>query len=282
MKRFWLLMMLSALFISCSQELTPKGNLVITSTGLPAGETVQVTVTGPNGFSDEIVLSGTDSFTLDDVLPGTYTVTTETIDGFRDVAPLTTTVTNTSSKEVTLAFAEKNGSLKVNVAGKVGATPAVVTVRGPLPATTEQSLSFTANGAQTLSALKPGNYEIVAGAVALHSTPANQTVEVKDAQEASSTLTYVALANLNITVSGIGQTPLNAGSFTLTGPNSFSQTTTNANATFNFVDLQPGAYTLTIVNPTNHDLIGAPSPRTLNLTGAQTATETIIFEEIQP
>jgi hypothetical protein len=64
MKRFWLLAALSAMFISCSQELTPKGDLTVSSVGLPATESVQVTITGPNGFSDQITLNGSDSVTL--------------------------------------------------------------------------------------------------------------------------------------------------------------------------------------------------------------------------
>jgi hypothetical protein len=280
MKQFWLLTMLLTLFISCSQELVPKGDLTLITTGLPAAKTVQVTVAGPNGLSNDITLTGFDSFTLEGLPPGTYSVVSETVAGFRDVGTLTTVVTNTGNSIVTLNFVQEVGVLNITVLGKVGVTPANVTVRGPLPATTEQRLSFDNNGSKTVNNLEIGDYKIVAEAIDTHTTPVAQTVKVKNAQITSATLTYVPLVNLNIVMSGINAFN-NLGNFTLTGPNSFSESRVNANSTFNFKDLQLGIYTLTIVNPAIHDLIGSQSPRTLNLkVSAGTVTEEVKFNLI--
>jgi uncharacterized surface anchored protein len=177
-----------------------------------------------------------------------------------------------------LTFAALAGSLNVTVGGKVGATPAVVTVRGPLPATTERTLSFAANGSQSLSSLQPGNYEIVAGAVAGHTAPAAQTVEIKDQQTSSVSLNYLALGNLNVVVKGTpGQNPA-VGSFTVTGPDGFSQTRTNADTTFSFTDLKPGDYSISVVAPSGFaSSVDTTSP--FSIAGGQTRIVTVDYSQ---
>jgi hypothetical protein len=289
MKRFWLLTTLAALCMSCSQELTPKGDLNVVGQGLPATQNAQVTITGPNGFNSQITLNGADSFALDGLPPGAYSVDPADVPGFRAVDTTTATVTNTGKTQVTLVFTRQSGVLNVTVAGLLEATPAVITVRGPAPSTTEQTLAFTTNGVRALGDLQPGRYAVVPATVPNHAAPTAQTVDVQDAQTSSVTLTYVPMINLEIVVNGMNPRVAagDVGSFTLTGPNNFSRTETNDNQTFDFDGLLPGTYTLTIDAPANHDLLELLSPRTLTLNPPsnatqQTATEQITYRPIIP
>jgi Regulator of chromosome condensation (RCC1) repeat len=107
MKQFWLLMFLVIPFVSCSQELTPKGSLTVSSLGLPEQKMVQVTVTGPDEFSDEITLNGSDRLMLDNLTPGSYVINPESVIGLGRADSATSTVINSRNSVVTLKFVVK-------------------------------------------------------------------------------------------------------------------------------------------------------------------------------
>ncbi|HET6765441.1 MAG TPA: hypothetical protein VFH27_17265 [Longimicrobiaceae bacterium] len=185
-----------------------RGSLEVSVTGLPAGTSANVTVTGPGNFTRTVSASTT----IADLAPGTYTVTAAQVGasatGFAvPVGSQTVSVAAGGKATATVAYQSLASSLSLAISGvKAGLTP-TLTVTGPAGFT--QTLS--ASG--TLFGLAPGVYTVVAGGVAsadstFQGRPYRQTVVVSGDGAASAPVAYqsVGPAALDLVVDGINIT----------------------------------------------------------------------------
>ena len=166
--------------------------LALTVTGLPAGATAAVAVTGPAGFSR----ASTGSASYDLLEPGTYIVAAADVQvsGTTFHAVQTTqTVTlaaSTTPAAITVAYAAGAGSLTVTITGLPAGTAPLVGVRGP------GGFSVNLTEAASLGGLAPGSYTIgaaprpTADGQAIYSAPGTQTVTVTAGQGAAVTVAY--------------------------------------------------------------------------------------------
>ncbi|HET6764854.1 MAG TPA: hypothetical protein VFH27_14315, partial [Longimicrobiaceae bacterium] len=182
-----------------------RGSLEVSVTGLPAGTSANVTVTGPGNFTRTVSASTT----LGDLAPGTYTVTAAQLGvnaaGFAvPVSTQSVGVAAGSKATVTVAYQSLASSLSLPVHGvKAGLAP-TLTVTGPA------GFTLTTPGGATLFGLAPGVYTVVAGGVAsadstFQGLPYRQKVTVSGDEAASAPVTYhtVGPAGLDLVVDGM-------------------------------------------------------------------------------
>jgi hypothetical protein len=164
-----------------------------------------------------------------------------------------------------------NGSLALEVTGLPDGVQGEVTVVGP------GGFSRSVGESQTLSALGPGSYVVAAADVtdgnALYlPAPASQSVTVSGGETADAAVVYaLATPSLAITVAG-----LPAGvdaAISVSGPGGYSRSVT---ASETLTGLAPGQYTVTALPVSNgsDQYTPTPSTRTVNVTGAASATVT--------
>ena len=240
------------------------GVLAVTVSGLPTGATGSVTIAGPGGFSQQI--STTQSIT--GLLPGAYTIAATSVSaGGFGYAPITANQTATvvagATASASVAYLSADGDLAVSLIGLPSGTTPTVTVTGP------GGFARTVTSAQLLTALAPGIYTVstttvASGGISYAPSLATQTVNVVAGSTASATITFALVApltgSLSISLSGL---PTGVGgSVTVTGPGSFSQTFTGAQA---LSGLTLGSYTITAQNVTSAGITYAPAPSTQNL-----------------
>jgi glucose/arabinose dehydrogenase len=133
------------------------------------------------------------------------------------------------------------GSLVVTMAGlPFGVTPSV-TVTGP------HAFSVVLTAADTLTALRPGSYTIVApsvtsGGVLYSATPQTQTITVPSGTVAMANAITYAIASGRLVVTVVGLPGGAQAGVVVTGPNGYTRTVT---ATEQIDLLQPGACTVT-------------------------------------
>lgn len=153
-------------------------------------------------------------------------------------------------------------AIAISVTGLPAGAAASITISNGL------GYTQTVTGAGTYVVPAAGTY-FVTGAMVTHNNQAysvssvtpSGTVVVGANSVGSATVNYVnATTMLSVTVSGVvgGGTP----SFTITGPNGFSQTVTQSNGTANYVVPGAGTYTVTpAVNPTLNSYVHtSPAP----------------------
>jgi hypothetical protein len=182
-----------------------KGSLEVAVTGLPAGTSAAVTVTGPGGFSRSVGASST----LSELTPGTYTVAAAQVgagaDGFAvEQASQTATVSAGATASVQVAYQTVKSSLSLALTGVPASAQASVTVTGP------GGFSRTVTGAGALFGLAPGSYTVIAGGAATADStyqgrPYRQTVTVDGSGAASVSLAYASVgpAALDLSVDGM-------------------------------------------------------------------------------
>jgi hypothetical protein len=201
------LVLLLGLALGCGDEPSglSTGNLYVTVTGLPAGSSANLLVSGPGGYSQ--ALTGTQ--TLTSLAPGTYTVAASSVSvglATYSGAPASQTVAvGNSTATASVVYATGLGALSINIVGLGTSADANVSVTGPN--------GYTRNVAatETLQALIPGTYTVAAQNVVAsggtpHSpSPATQDVAVSPGSTATTTVTYAPPSSgaLNLTIAGL-------------------------------------------------------------------------------
>ncbi len=168
------------------------GSLAVSVSGVPAGASATVTVTGPGGYSRQVSATQT----LTGLVPGSYTVAAAPLSawGFSysaSPASQSRTVVANSSVSAAVAYAASSATLAVTVNGLPAGTNASVTVTGGL-------VSQVLTGSQSLTGLLGGVFTITAanvtsGSVTYAPSPATQTQTAILGSAVTATVTYTAV-----------------------------------------------------------------------------------------
>ncbi len=166
------------------------GSLQVAVSGLPAGTSASVLVSGPDSYSRAL----TASTTISNLDPGAYTVTAANVQAGANIyaaTPLSQTlqVTAGDATSASIGYAIVPGRLTITVTGLPAGAAAAVTVTGP------GGYSTNVTATTTLNALAPGTYTVVAAAVDVTGTtftpaPASQDRTVSSTTPAAATVTY--------------------------------------------------------------------------------------------
>jgi poly(3-hydroxybutyrate) depolymerase len=260
--------------------LAPSGGLAVTATGIPAGASASVTVTGPGGFAQS--LNGTQ--TLSGLVPGSYTVDAANItDGsftwVPAIAVQTIVVSAGTIAPASVAYAASNGALTLTITGVPGGSTAAVTVSGP------GGFSSAATASQTLGFLAPGTYTVTANSFAAADTtyapqPASQVIAVTAGATAAARVTYTGMAtpptstvgSLTVTISGSPTSAL----VLVSGPAGFAQLLGSSQT---LSGLAPGAYTVaaTSTSSSGYTYTAAPATQTIVVVVGSTVTANIAY-----
>jgi hypothetical protein len=253
------------------------GGLTVMVTGLPAGTSAAVIVTGPGGYSRSVAATET----MVGLAPGSYTVAAAavTVAG-QTYSPSPATQTQTVSVGATaaaaVAYAGPSGNLAVAVTGLPGGVAANIGVSGP------GGFAQTITATTTLTSLVAGTYTITANNVAAGGqtylpSPLSQTVTVSAGATANRAVTYTAAGAsgaLTLTVSGLpGGT---SAAIVVTGPGGYNQTVTG---TVTLSALVAGSYTIAASNVSAGGSTYGPSPasQSITVTGGATASATVSY-----
>jgi hypothetical protein len=200
--------LLLALLLGCGGDPAgpSTGSLAVEVTGLPAGTSANLAVTGPGSFNRTL----TGSETLTDLTPGSYTVAASNVASGNSsfaATPASQTVTVGASdtpSSAAVTYGPVDGALTVTVVGLPPGTSAAITVSGP------GGFSRQVTATQSLTGLAPGNYVVDAGAVSSGGTqyngnPATQTVSVAAGATASAGVAYTTgvATGLNLRIDGL-------------------------------------------------------------------------------
>jgi glucose/arabinose dehydrogenase len=264
--------------LACDDDIVApeRGSLAVTITGLPPGQSGEVTVTGPGGFSRALTVTTT----LDDLLPGSYGITaTPVVQGSENrwaPTPSDQTVVipagaGTTSATVTYAIA--SARLAVTVSGLPNGVNANVTVAGPgynNVLTSSTAINLLTPGAYTITAAN-----VVAGGVTYTAAPSTQTIQLpaSTTQVAATVVYSVGTGSLTVTINGLAGVN---GSVLVTGPSGYSQQLT---ATETLTPVPPGAYTITASPVASNLTTHTPTPQTQNVTvtAGATASGTVTY-----
>ncbi|MEZ4457619.1 MAG: hypothetical protein R2882_13890 [Gemmatimonadales bacterium] len=242
-----------------------SGRLALTVTGVPAGQTAQITIDGPGGYS----AAATATTVFKGLLPGTYLLSGPDLDLDGDLfgptfsaSPVVIAATEVAVP-VSAEYRIKTGSLALAVGGLPGGTAAAVTVTGP------GGFNRLVTATDTLRGLVPGGYQIAAANVSAGGgvylgTPGSQNVSIVAATTpAPASVTYsVGVGTLDLTVAGLpGGLP---AAVSVTGPGGYANTVT---ASTTLAGLVPGVYTVAAgpVSTTGQVYAGAPLSQTLTV-----------------
>lgn len=261
--------------------LPTTGALAIDVSGLPAGLSSAITVTGPGGFADSA--NGDRGWT--GLVPGEYLIAAGDVDDGTRVwhpditeqrvaisAGLTPTV-------VEVGYQAGKGDLTVEVAGLPNGVAAGVTITGPA------GYSRAVPGSVQIAGLAPGSYLL--RAVPVHAastdyspTPVEQTVAVNDGGNTTVRITYAATTgSLAIQVYGL---PVgNDAAITVSGPGGYN---TAATASTTLTSLQPGSYQVraTPVSIGSDPWLPTPTNRTVTVNAGATATHAVTYSYTAP
>ena len=205
--RYQLLVLLVGVVLGCGEDPSgiSSGNLHVTVSGLPAGSSANLVVSGPGGYSQ--ALTGTQ--TLSSLAPGTYTVAASNVSvglaTYTAAPPSQTVAVGTSTASATVVYSAGLGSLNITINGLGTSSDAAVTVAGP------NGYSRILTQGETLAGLVPGTYTVTAqNVVAAGGTPhspdpATQDVAVEAGSTATATVTYAppSSGDLNLTIAGL-------------------------------------------------------------------------------
>ena len=164
--------------------------LDVVVTGLPAGESPQITISGPAGY--ENIING--DVTLSDLVPGDYTLEPADVvvgNAIYEATPITLTLDSEGSQIATLNYAVVPGVLVVNATGLPAGASMAATLIGPSPATTQRSISVTTTD------LPPGNYTlnfdvVQSGGSTFEPTPTTLPITIASDQQSEAEVTYAA------------------------------------------------------------------------------------------
>ncbi len=202
-----LLALLVGVALACGEgpSEVSTGNLLVTVSGLPAGSSADLVVSGPNGYSQAVSASQT----LTSLAAGTYTVAANSVTVGSAVysgTPASQTVSvGGSTATASVAYSTGAGSLNVTINGLGTSGDAAVTVTGP------NSYSQGISATQTLTNLIPGTYTVAAQNVVAtggtpHSpSPASQNVTVTATGTATAVVSYAPPTSgaLNLGIAGL-------------------------------------------------------------------------------
>jgi len=181
------------------------GNLSISVSGLPAGSSAAVTVTGPDGFSQSV----TGAQTLSQLVLGTYTVAASNVTVGAAVYSATpasqSVLVGSATASASIIYGSGAGSLALTINGLGTSGTATVTVTGP------GGYSQPATATRTLTGLTPGTYDVTAQDVSAYcgtpytAAPATQSATVATGSTASATVTYSPQSSglLNLCIDGL-------------------------------------------------------------------------------
>lgn len=181
------------------------GNLSIEVSGLPAGSSADLVVTGPDGYHQPV----TSPETLTQLTSGTYTVTARSV----SVGPAVYTGTPLSqavavggaTASASVLYSTGTGNLSLTINGLGTGSNAAVTVTGA------DGYTRSVVASETLSSLPAGTYSITAedvvasGGTTHTPTPGNQQVAVPTKGTASATVSYAPpnTGPMNLRVAGL-------------------------------------------------------------------------------
>jgi hypothetical protein len=168
--------------------------LTVTVSGLSAGTSANILVTGPAGFAASLAGSAV----IAGLAPGQYNITANNVSssgvGYGPQPAAQTAVLNGGgAATVTVAYAATDGALSVTISGLPGGTGATVAVSGP------GGFAQNISASQTLSGLVPGTYAINAanvssGGTLFTPTPSSQSVAVAAGTVAQASVGYAGSA----------------------------------------------------------------------------------------
>lgn len=286
-----------ALFTACAGESpteaagpnpTPKptptpvanGVLTITVTGLEAGQSADIAVSGPAGFSRAVSTAGS----ITGLAAGRYTVAARAVSANgRTWAPASVTQDVDIGSDgipvsATVAYRIESGVVIVTVNGLPGGAPADITLTPPAGATV--SVAAT----RQLDDVVPGRWRLAASPVAsgghtYRPSPASYDLTLSPHDTLRLPVNY-ALATGSIAVAVTGLPSGTNGSVSVTGPGSFSQVVTG---TITLTDLVPGEYTVSASAVTVGGIVYAPAPpqRTVTVTASLVAEAAAVRYEPQ-
>jgi hypothetical protein len=201
------LVLLLALALGCGDEPSglSTGNLYVTVSGLPAGFSASLLVSGPGGYSQ--ALTGTQ--TLTSLVPGTYTVAASSVSvglvTYKGAPASQTVAVGNSTAAASVVYSTGLAALRVNIVGLGTRADAAVSVTGP------NGYARNVTATETLQALIPGTYtlaaqNVVASGGTPHSpSPATQDAVVSPGSTDSATVTYAPpnSGDLNLTMAGL-------------------------------------------------------------------------------
>ncbi|AMW04167.1 M66 family metalloprotease [Gemmatimonas phototrophica] len=239
------------------------GAIAVSLSGVPAGGTAVVTVTGPNGFSR--IVSATQTFT--DLPPGSYTVSASaiTVSGVTyQPSPATRTVSVTASQVAQAApvsYASQTGSIVLTLAGLPAGAVGDVLVTGP------NSYSQVVAQSTTLAALPTGTYTVVARTIrttlgSYSGAVSAGTITVTTNTSSNSTATYSAMpAVVIINTSGVPSG--GSAALTLTSP---TNVVTNPTTSTTLSSAAAGRWRLTAASIVSGGSSYAPTPASYDQT----------------
>jgi hypothetical protein len=182
------------------------GSLALAVTGLPAGTSAAVTVTGPGGYSH--LTEGSE--TLSGLMPGAYTVAAEPVSGngqtYQPAQSLQSVTVGQGATAATaqVTYGAAGASLTLTISGLPPGMAASVTVIGP------NGYDSPVTATTTLSGLEAGLYTVAAQSVSSSGTefdpsPGTQNVNVTSGAAASASVGYTqaASAGLNLRIDGM-------------------------------------------------------------------------------
>ncbi len=236
-----------------------------------ANKTFTFTVTGPS-YPDghDVTITGSGTAALASLIPGTYTVTEKggDVKGYdlevTGGGEAEITADKVTEIDVTNTYTQKLGGLKLTktvVGGGEEAAAKTYTFKVAGPNRYKETVNITGNGSATLENLVPGTYTVTevrdgteVNGYDLAVTGENDvTVEAEKTAEITITNTYTQkLGKLTVVKSLVGggdEAKAKTYTFTVTGPNGYSNTVTvTGSGTATLEDLVPGVYTVSEEN----------------------------------
>jgi hypothetical protein len=187
-----------------SSTATGTGTLHVAVSGVPAGSTASIAVTGPGNFSRVVTATAA----LADLIPASYhvvatPVTTSHAELYPSPAEQDVTVSADTTVSVSITYSSAiGGSLIVTVSGLPSDTAPAITINGPA------GYERTSYGNTELDSLAAGAYTVSAaavttGGVTYQPLPATQTVSIDGVQVSVAIRYQVATTGLTINVDGV-------------------------------------------------------------------------------
>ncbi|WP_230467561.1 hypothetical protein [Lujinxingia vulgaris] len=247
------------------------GALEARVTGLPAGHSPELTITGPDGFST----TAQPHAPVEGLQPGEYVVSGPRVEDagvFYDAPSQTVDVASTTTSEVTLDYDEVAGALQLAATGLPSNQSPRLTITGP------DGFSATARPGDHLNDLATGQYTISGADVSLTNRiyrAAPVTIDVLSAT-ADATLAY-ALVPGRLQVEASGHPSHLSPVLTVTGPAGFSTTTSPGGLLQN---LEPGNYTLSGAQLGSNGLLYRAEDEVAQVRSEQTTALSIAYAKV--
>lgn len=245
------------------------GSFKLALSGLPAGASGDITLTGPGGYSKHL----STATTLSGLAVGSYTLTASSVSSSSGVytpspASKSISITTGSTTSQSVSYSALPAVLKIPVSGLPGGATANITLTDPQG----QTRSITAT--TTLSPAAAGRWRLAAQQVSTGSniyapSPASYDQTVLAGDTMSYPVSY-SLASGSIAVSVSGLPAGASANISVSGPGGYSKTVTS---TATLTGLTPGSYTVTAgsVSSGGDTFNASPATRSVNVTASTVA-----------